>query len=172
MVVWPSVKRRTQTQNGWHDWFLDSRSSRYYGLNISAIETPMAKPTCRDVYNDKTHILHEGFDDLTNVWWGTTLSNRGAMLLKQQGQQTPKRWWYLFHLEFYCHGISQGCVQRYKTLCGWRTWLLEWWIIGNTHANRQELCCRTAGTSCTRTIITLSYWAPWPWNIAEMCSRI
>ena len=70
MVVWPSVRRRTQTQNGWHDWFLDSRSSRYYGLNISAIETPMAKPTCRDVYNDKTHMLHEGFDDLTQCMMG------------------------------------------------------------------------------------------------------
>ena len=104
-------------------------------------------------------MLHEWFNDLTNVSWGTTLSNRGAMLLKQQGQQTPKRRWYLFHLEFYCHGISQECVQRYKTLCCRRTWLLEWWIIGNTHANRQELCCGTAGTSCTRTIITLSYWA-------------
>ena len=79
---------------------------------------------------------------------------------------------FLFYLESYGHGISQRCVQQYKIHCGRRTQSLEWWNIDNTHVNRQELCLWTAEISCTRKFITLSYWALWSWNFAEVCSRI
>jgi len=115
------VHRGTLTQKRLHGWFLDSRSSKYYDLNISAIVAPMTKPTCRDMCKDKIHMLYEGFDDLTIVWWGTSLPNRGAPLLKQQRQQAPKRW-YLFHLKTSGREILQRHVQIYNTCVGPRDW--------------------------------------------------
>ena len=63
---------------------------------------------CRGMCKDRTHILYEWFDDLTNVLWGTSLPNRGATLLKWQAQQALKGRLYLFHLEVSRYEILQG----------------------------------------------------------------